>query len=447
MKSSALRLALFLAAISLVLCDVGFAQNFSLDARRIGLGGAGDSQNIASRLVEEQQDYRSIPVPLGIFQVLKRREVFDPDDPNFDPVRAIEYAASPLHWSFKRDETGPGNLLVRNIVDAELSRDLNAYRGFSPAQEINAQGLIAPSWGKTIRVAGASDTGRFHGVYVGVGPYLTVGTHFLFDQKLIDLLANATDTYIPNTNFLITDTTTGQAAGAITGGYRGHFGTGGREGLYIAANYNYLHGFHYDNADMELRFDTDSSGLVTALPATTPVTVNRTTSKEGKGFAIDAAMAFVEERWDVSFGVDGIGNRIDWKEISGHQYVLQSLFDGGDFITTGFTPTATSQHVTLPVRYSGSANYHADRWAASTEMGRGLQGFRANSGAEYKVGPLAFRGGARYSRNIWHGATGIGLNLTRKFGVDVAAFQTSTNIENERRVSIAVSLRINHTDR
>ena len=443
MNTAILRQVFRSTLLVILVSSWGSAQNFSSDARRIGLGGAGDSQNTASRLVEEQQDYRSIPIPLGIIQVLQNREVFDPDDPNFDPVRAIEYAASPLHWGFKRDSTGPGNLLVRNIIDAELNRDLNTYRGFTPAREIDAQGLIAPSWGKTFRFAKTA-AGGFHGVYVGVGPYLSVGTNLQFDEKLINLLASSTQFNSPNSNFLITDATTGQAAASITGGYRARFAPfGDREGIYVAADYSYLHGLHYDTADTQLRFDTDASGLVTLTPTTTPVIVNRTTSNEGKGFAIDAAVAVVKRQWDVSFGVDGIGNRIDWEDLGGRRYVLQSLFNGGDFVTTGVAVPSTTQRVTLPVRYAGSGSYHAERWSVATELGRSLQGFRFNSGAEYKLGRLAFRGGTRYSREIWHGAGGIGFNLTQGFGVDVAAFQNSTNIENERRVSIALSLRFN----
>ena len=64
------------------------------------------------------------------------------------------------------------------------------------------------------------------------------------------------------------NTTQGQLAMAIAGGYRGRFalavGVGRgteREGLYVAANYNYLHGFRYEDFDFRLRMDTDSAGL------------------------------------------------------------------------------------------------------------------------------------------------------------------------------------------
>jgi len=424
------------------------AQNFSSDARRIAMGGAGDSNNTASRLVEDQRDYRVIPIPIGLIQVLKKREIFDPNDPNYDPARAIEYAADPLHFTLNRDSSGPGNRLVRNLVDAQLSRDLNVYRGFTPASEINAQGLIAPTWGKTFHVAESADTGAYQGFFVGAGPYISLGTKLNIDQSLVDLFSSPTDVYLPDSNFLVNDATRGQAALSITGGYRSRFvpagfSGGGNEGVYVAADYNYLRGYHYEAADLQTRFDTDSAGLLTLAPTTTPVTVDRTTGKTGNGFAIDLAMAVVKRRWDVSFGVDGIGNRIDWKELSGRRYVLQSLFDGADFITTSVPVSVTEERVTLPVRYAGAGGYQSERWSAATEIGRGLQGFRFNAGGEYLVGPLAFRAGARLSRDLWHPAAGIGLNITRRFGVDVAALETRTNIENDPRTSFAVSLRIN----
>ena len=36
-----------------------------------------------------------------------------------------------------------------------------------------------------------------------------------------------------------------------------------RDGLYVAFNYNYLHGFRYENVDTALRLDTDGTGLLT----------------------------------------------------------------------------------------------------------------------------------------------------------------------------------------
>src|SRR5688572_613079 len=186
MKRTALRVTTVMGLVLILFCQSGFTQNFGSDARRIALGGAGATNTVVSKMIEKQQPYTSIPIPVGLIQVFKNREIFDPTDPNFDPVRAVEYAADPMHLTINRDSNAQQNLFIKNLMDAGLNinRDLNTYRGFKPAQHIHAQGLIAPSWGKTLRVAGSSD-GASHGVYVGAGPYMAIGTDLDFDPRLI----------------------------------------------------------------------------------------------------------------------------------------------------------------------------------------------------------------------------------------------------------------------
>src|SRR5262245_43138453 len=46
------------------------AQNYSFDARRIALGGAGGTPNPASKLVERQRRYKSVLIPVGLVKVL-----------------------------------------------------------------------------------------------------------------------------------------------------------------------------------------------------------------------------------------------------------------------------------------------------------------------------------------------------------------------------------------
>ena len=71
----------------------------------------------------------------------------------------------------------------------------------------------------------------------------------------------------------------------------------------------------------------------------------------------------------------------------------------------------------------------------------------AGEGRALLLGPLAVRGGTRYARNLWHAATGVGFNFFSRVGIDVAAFQTTANIEEDRRMALAVSLRIDHKKR
>lgn len=105
-----------------------FAQNWSFDARKIALGNAGGAEHPASRMIDEERPYRAIVLPFGLIQVLRDRNVFDPGSDEFDIVRAVEYAAAPLHYVIGRDsstKSESGRRLSVDIRNATLSRDLN----------------------------------------------------------------------------------------------------------------------------------------------------------------------------------------------------------------------------------------------------------------------------------------------------------------------------------
>lgn len=441
------RLVLLMLAGYAMFAVPGFGQNYSSDARRIAMGSTGETNNMASTLADESKPYRSIVLPFGLFQVLKELEIFDPTDDRFNPIRAMEYAASPLHYTLNRDTGTSDSALVTDIVNGRVSRDLNRYRGFTPESRLTARGLLAPTWGKTFHVV-ERDGGLFHGVYAGVGPYLSIGTTVDIDPRLIDLFSSSAAQYQPNTRFTIGNTSEGQFAGSITAGYRARFAVPGssrtgsdRDGLYVAANYNYLRGFHYDAADTGIRLDTDSQGLLTLLPTTEPAVIDRVFSQRGSGFAVDVATNVIFDRWDFAFAASGIGNRIDWENLRSEQFVLTSLLAGLDFIERGLPSPAGKRRVELPTRYSGGGAYDADKWAVDAEIAHGLQDWEFHGGGEYRMGFIDVRGGGRYSRERWHPSVGIGLNFTSGFGIDLAAFQTTANIERERKIALAASLR------
>ena len=274
----------------------------------------------------------------------------------------------------------------------------------------------------------------------------------MIDQGLIDLLASDVDVFEPNASFLITDDTIDQFAAAITGGYRarlpfpGRSSVGlGRDGVYIAVNYNYLYGFHYDDLSMDVRFDTDALGLVALAPATVPLAIDRLTADRGRGFALDFGAAVVVDRWDFGFGATGVANRIEWEDVQRESFLLTSLFDGGDFIETPPVPLGEDRRVELPVNYTGNVAYHEAEWSAYAEYAHGFQDNNFHGGLEYRFGRVELRGGGRFSRDRWHASGGAGFNVSPGWSVDVAAFGTSTNIERKRHMALAVSLRLNPT--
>ncbi len=424
------------------------AQSYSGDARKVAMGGIGYSENIATRMIEDDRPYSSIVLPFGFLQVMRDRDHFDPDHDGFDPVLAMEYAANPLHYVFGRKPGGNRGRFVQDAAGGELSRDLNVYRVFRPVNRLTAEGLASPNWGGTIKFMRRPE-GAFQGVYIGAGPYLSARTSLTIDKGLTDVLGSAAPvplSSLADRSYTISNGSSGQLALAVTGGYRGRFalpGRSGRDGVYVGVNYHYLRGFQYHDASIMLRFDTGSNGLLTLLPATTPAVVDYRYSRSGSGYAADIGVAAVLDRLELGFGANGIGNRINWKKPSFRRYTLQSLVQGGDFVGQRLPPTVPELKVELPVDYTGSGAYHWDRVSALVEAARGFQGTRFRSGAEYRFNRVQFRGGAGYSLERWHPAGGIGVDLSQGVSLDVAAFGSSTNIERELRPAIAVSLRIN----
>ena len=388
-------------------------------------------------------------LPFGLFQVLSDRDIYDPNSPKFDPIRAIEYASSPIHYVVGRDSDNSAEaLFVSDIRNATLSRDLSRYRGFVPANNILAEGLASPSWGGTIKVH-RDDNGGYQGIFIGAGPYLSLHDEAAFDQQLINVLSTGNN--VANAVMPITNSDQGQVALAVTGGYRGRFawpgaasGTSsgsGREGVYIAVNFNYLRGFLYENDGLAVNLATDRFGL---LAPTSTVTILRQHADRGTGFAIDAGAGAVYDKWAFGFGANGISNRIDWTNVKQSSLRLASLTSGNSsFIESAELP-APDARVELPVDYRGSVSYDAGAWSAIAQVGHGFGGGSFHGGYERRFGRLEARGGARYTFSQWNPTGGIGVDLSRKVSFDVALFGTTTNIERKRQVAIASSIRINH---
>lgn len=173
-------------------CSTVLAQNYTGDARRIAMGGVGSSGSLASRFIEEERQYRSIVTPLGIIQLIRDLDKFDLDNKNlFDPILAMEYAVSPIHYQFERIEGGMRGQFVSDLINGKISRDLNDYRGFNLTNDLSAEGLLSPSWGYTFKLF-KTESGSFQGFYVGAGPYISIKTDLHIDEELTDVLKSPT---------------------------------------------------------------------------------------------------------------------------------------------------------------------------------------------------------------------------------------------------------------
>jgi len=425
------------------------AQNWGFDARNVGLGGVGSTSNIAVDMIDEQRRYRPIVLPFGLTQILPNLPKVDPTKDDFDFVRAVEYAISPIHYVVGRDDSDTGQQLMTDLRKGTLNRDLNTYRGFVPDTSITAEGLASPNWGATFKFR-RGNGGSFQGIYVGGGPYLSVNTAANIDPALADLLSSAEPTYVPNAHFYMTSNTISQVAMAITGGYRARLAwpkmaqpSGGEslDGLYIGANYHYLRGFHQEQFQPDARLDTNAQGMLVVDPQLgVPVSITRTAADHGRGFALDIGVAGVRGPWQLGFGVNGIANRIDWQNVERTDYVLDSLFNGGEFVDLPSVPV-DDVRLKLPVDVRANGTYNTGKWLALAEYGHGYNGSVFRTGYEYRFSRYQLRGGGRYVTDRWEATGGAGINLSDGFGVDVGLFSTSANIERQRHLAIAVSVR------
>ena len=422
-----------------------FAQDYSFDARRVALGGAGGTPNLAWKQVERLRRYRSTLIPVGMIKVLSNVRVFYPNREDFDFSRAVEFASSPFHTVFGRGDDMTGRTFFRDIVHAQLQPDLNAYSGVDPSLYFLEEGLLSENWGKTFMVRQVDQS--YQGIYVGAGPYMAAKAYGAFDAELVDILNESDNKYLPNASLGTAGGETDQLAVAITGGYRARLpffaqdGAGAsRNGMYLAANFHYLWGLRLDEFNANLQLDTDSNGLLRPDPPTTPFDLEWDTSSHGRGMAVDVGVAFVVNRWDFGVGVGGIANRIDWRDITRHHLTLVSLFGGNEFVHVKFPVTERTRRLELPVTYTTNVSYHREKWSVLTEFAHGFQGNQYRAGLEYRLGPVELRGAGRYSDG-WNPTAGVGYNLTRNWGVDVAAYGTQTFLEREQHVGMAVSLR------
>jgi hypothetical protein len=420
------------------------AQTFTGDARSVGMGSGGKNTNIAMSMVAPATPYAVIPIPFGLIQVLGNKDAFDPTSDKFDPAAAIESASNPLHYTFGRKTDSsdtPQARFMRDLVNGTISRDLASYSSFHMPDSVSAEGLASPAWGGTIKFAKQS-SGAFQGIFIGAGPYLSFGTDAAIDPRLTDILK--TGAHYPNSSLAVQDASRVQLAASIVVGYRARVGVAGwsgdRSGIYLAGNYRYLRGFKYLQPDATVRFDTDGQGLVTVNPATNPIVINDLESDQGTGRAVDIGVQVVHDRWEGGVGVNGIGNRIEWTELAQKRFTLNSLLAGGDFVEQFIGNPAGTITVELPIVTAGNIGYDGDGYAFKASVVHGFNGNSFHGGAERIVGPLAVRGGARYSRDRWDPTWGVGFG--RRVGVDVGFFASHWNLQEERQISMAVSIRI-----
>ncbi len=435
------------ATLVTLTASVTCAQEYSSDARLIALGGVGgDLENAALEMAASPRPYRTIVVPLGLVQLVRDLERLDPRDERFDPLALLAYATAPMHYVVGRTQDPARDVFLPALVRGRLSPDLGVYSGSSLPDDLSMQGLAAPRWGGTIPLVRHAHTR--HGIYVGAGPYLGVRTSFAADNRLRALLAGGASR-VPDAPLFIESGSDLQIAFALTAGYRARFPLvartrSSRDGLYVGVDYRWLHGLLYRASATSATVTTNALRLI-ATPApgdALAFIADDTRSTVGAGRAVDVGVAVVAGPWEISGAVSGMGNGIEWRNLSRRRQGRTSLVNGSTLVELAPLGMADRVSVSFPVSHSASIAYHADAWSAMGDVTRGLNGTSLHAGYERRLGHVALRAGMRYALAKWLPAAGLGLDVSTHTALDVAAFTTTAVFDRDRRAGIAVSFRL-----
>jgi len=431
-----------LAAMSAVLCGAAgnaHAQSSTGDAREVALGGVDYAGRILADSAGPQSP--SFVVPLGLLQLLNDREALRVGSGRFDPSLVFEYSAVPTHWVIGREPSVPRARFIDDIRGAHLSPDLTVYRGFKPAATLQGGGRLSPAFGKTFTVR---RTERItHQAFAGAGPYLTIDTTGHFDDRLVSLLGGSSPS-LPDASLRIGNHSAGQAAAQFTGGYRAQVAVGpASTGNHIElfADYNYLHGFRYEDADFDLRIATDDRGMAAFdSPGSSALAISRMTSTSGSGFSVDLAATAVFGRWRVAVRSDGVGNHIDWRQAWHRQYEMPNLGDGLDSLKQISWNPVGDIRVTVPVELRLQGAYRDASWGAVAELEDGFNGVTGSTGLERRFRSIELRGGMRLVHDKVLPSAGVSVRAGSAW-IDFGTSVTTANIEQQRNIIAATSLR------
>lgn len=432
----------FIVVSLAALPGVAPAQLLSLDARKVGLagldlhrGGALARYNAAYRAVPDRDDpwhaKLTIPIPLGIVQVLKDSTVLHPDSPYFNPLRAANYLLNLPVFLEVKPVPVPTNDIAFGIGKDSFSIDLGKAKASVPVDPFGFGGSSRPI-----------DLGvGFKGFRVSAMMWLQDEVDFQLGPRLIGVLHDAQPAQT-NTLYDATGNALAAAGFAPSLGWAGRLTGDDKQGLYLGVTGHYYFGLVYGQANADGGFvtgDTLFSGTNQVTPSLGMTTqYSKFGNKMGTGVGADFGVVWINGPLEAGFGINDVGAKITWPDTR---------------IDTMYFDTATNKDVSsnlashvqsttkLPVTYLANA---ALDMGGGTMVGgeilHGARGTEVHMGVEQHFGPLALRGGVSRDQQKrvqfgWGGGVRV-LFLS----LDVGFATHSTPFSDERGITMATSI-------
>jgi hypothetical protein len=415
----------------------------SFDARRTGMAGVSLSRdgalgrfNPAYSAVPAREGRNAkltIPIPLGLIQVLKDSAAFDTGKPYFNPIALANYILHPpIFLEIKKVPT-PTNDVAFTIGRDSLIVDLGSAAQLVPTDRFGFGGASRPmDLGVTIK-----------GVHVGVLVWEDHEVGFQLGDTLLRFLrqkdpARTNTTYASNGDFVI------QGGFAPTLGYAGRVWGDTTRGIYVGAAVHYYLGVAYGSVNGTAGFVTGDTLFAGSNPVTPTVDALVQYSKAGnslgRGVGGDLGFVYVSGPVEVGVGVNDIGATLTWKDTR----VERDTFDtvNNDLITT-LVANHVSSKTKLPITYVANASLElgTNTTAGAMILNNG-RGTSIQVGVEQRVGPLAVRCGvSRDQRKRVQVGWGTGLRFGA-FSLDVGFATHSGSLSNARGITMASSISI-----
>jgi hypothetical protein len=415
----------------------------SFDARKTGMAGVSLGRdgalgrfNPAYNAVPARAGRSAkvtIPIPLGLFQVLKDSAAFDFDSSYFNPLALVNYVLHPpLFYEVKKVP------IPTNDVEFTIGRDLLIV-------DLGLASQLVPTdrfgFGGVSRLMDVGTT--IKGVHFGVLLWEDHEVGFQLGDTLLQFLRQQ-DPARTNTTYATNGDAVVQAGLAPTLGYSGRVWGDSAQGIYVGAGIHYYLGATYASVVGTAGFATGDTLFAGSNPVSPAVDALVKYSKPGRalgrGFGGDIGIVYVTGPVEVGFGINDIGATLTWPNTRVERDTFDTVNNnfGSSLVADG-----VSSKTKLPVTYVANA---ALELGTNTTVGAMVlnngRGTTIQIGAEQRVGPLALRGGvSRDQRKRVQLGWGTGIRFGA-FGLDVGFATHSSSLSSARGITMASSISI-----
>ncbi|MGH7673241.1 MAG: hypothetical protein ACREMC_10090 [Gemmatimonadales bacterium] len=447
MRTGAVALALVLVVAS---TPRPARAQFSLDARRIGMGGVSLSRdgnlrryNPAYRVVKDRADAGgspkfSIPVPIGLIDFLREHPLgdidndplFNPDSAAFNPIEALNLVLNPPIFYEIRKAPTPTNDVEFTIGQNAFVIDLHEAQVLIPEDEFGI--------GSMSRLLDLGGGGK--GFHFGVMGFLHYEVGFVLDDALRGVL-KAADSVQANDTLLVLGEGVVQSGFAPTLSYAGRVWSAGQDsedGVYVGAAVRYYFGAAYGSGRGPAGFSTGDPVFGTTPAVVLDDTVFTSNKPFGRGVGGDVGVVWINGPFEVGVGVNDIGAELTWTDTKQQRVYFDAA---GDSIATTILANHIETKTELPISYIANA---AILMGTGTTLGADIvnsgRGTVIHVGGEQRLGMLALRGGvSRDQRKKMQFGWGGGVRLG-PLGLDVGFWTHSNSFADQRGITMATSI-------